>query len=148
MLPTVVLGASAAAELRRLAVAAYPQEGCGVLVGTGGEAPAVASVTAGRNLADRARDRFELDPLAVLHAEREARAAGLDVVGFWHSHPDHPAIPSRLDTERAWPEYLYVIVSTSAGGAGELRGWVLSSEGDGFREVEMAGTAAPTAADG
>jgi proteasome lid subunit RPN8/RPN11 len=141
----VVLTPSAAAELRRLAAAAYPDEGCGVLVGAAGEALRVTAVTSGTNLAARAHDRFELDPLDILHAEREARSARLEVVGFWHSHPDHPAVPSGLDTERAWPDYLYVIASTSARGAGDVRGWVLSPEGDGFREVAMDGAAAGAA---
>ena len=83
-----------------------------------------------------ARDRYELDPLAIVRAERAAREAGLDVVGFWHSHPDHPAEPSRLDTERAWADYLYVIVSTSSSGAGAVRGWRLGD--GGFGEVELA----------
>ena len=97
-------GPGTEAELRRLAAAAYPSEGCGVLVGSAGDdgAVSVRSVSAARNLSERGRDRYELDPLAIVRAERAAREAGLDVVGFWHSHPDHPAEPSRLDTERAW----------------------------------------------
>ena len=150
MSPAVVLSPPAVAELRRLAVAAYPDEGCGVLVGATGATLQVTAVTCGSNLAARARDRFELDPLDILHAERQARRAGLDVVGFWHSHPDHPAEPSGLDTERAWPDYLYVIVSTSARGTGDLRGWILSPDGDGFREVRMGevAPAPPVRADG
>jgi proteasome lid subunit RPN8/RPN11 len=136
----VVLSPSAAAELRRLAASAYPSEGCGVLVGAVGADGllAVRSVTSGANLSARGRDRFELDPLAILRAERGAREAGLDVLGFWHSHPDHPAVPSRLDTERAWAEYLYVIVSSSADGTGDLRGWRLLPGAGGFGELDVA----------
>ncbi|HEY2705138.1 MAG TPA: M67 family metallopeptidase [Candidatus Dormibacteraeota bacterium] len=136
----VVLSPTAAAEVRRLAASAYPDEGCGVLIGTAGtgEVLAVRSVTSGRNLAPRGRDRFELDPLAILRAERAAREEGLEVLGFWHSHPDHPAVPSRLDTERAWAEYLYVIVSSSAEATGEVRGWRLLPGAGGFAEVGMA----------
>lgn len=146
----VVVSAGAAADLRRLAAAAYPSEGCGVLVGVAaaaGGGVSVRSVSIGANLSSRGRDRYELDPLAIVRAEREARAAGLDVVGFWHSHPDHPAVPSRLDTERAWADYLYVIVSTSAAGAGDVRGWRLrDGDGEGFVEVSLAvGDAAPAA---
>jgi proteasome lid subunit RPN8/RPN11 len=136
----VVFGPGAVAELRRLAVAAYPSEGCGVLVGdVGADAGAVTvrSVTSAANLSARGRDRYELDPLAILRAERAARAAGLEVLGFWHSHPDHPAVPSRLDTERAWADYLYVIVSSAAGGVtGDLRAWRLLPGDAGFGEVE------------
>jgi proteasome lid subunit RPN8/RPN11 len=134
----VVFGAEAAAELRRLAAVAYPSEGCGVLIGDVAEVLSVRSVTSGANLASRGRDRFELDPLAIVRAERWAREAGQEVLGFWHSHPDHPAVPSRLDTERAWQEYLYVIVSSSAGGTGAVRAWRLLPGGDGFAELEVA----------
>jgi proteasome lid subunit RPN8/RPN11 len=133
----VVFGPGAEAELRRLAAAAYPSEGCGVLVGSFGDAVSVRSVSGAANLSSRGRDRYELDPLAIVRAERESREAGLDVVGFWHSHPDHPAAPSRLDTERAWADYLYVIVSTTVDGAGAVRGWRLDSANE-FVEVPLA----------
>lgn len=134
--------AAARAELERLAAASYPVEGCGVLVGSfgdGGGEVSVVRATAGRNLVtERARDRYELDPGDILSAERAARADGLDVVGFWHTHPDHPARPSRFDTERAWTEYVYVICSTQAGGVADLRAWRLGS-GDGeFAEVTLS----------
>ena len=136
----MVFGPDAEAVLRHLAAAAYPWEGCGVLVGAVGvdASVSVRSVSGAANLSPRGRDRYELDPLAILRAERAAREAGLDVVGFWHSHPDHPAVPSRLDTERAWADYLYVIVSTSAGGSGAVRGWRLVSGGGEFEEVPLA----------
>ena len=134
----VVFAAGVAVELRRLASAAYPSEGCGVLIGAAGDVLSVRSVTEGANLAARGRDRFELDPLAIVRAERWAREAGQEVLGFWHSHPDHPAVPSRLDTERAWQEYLYVIVSSSAEGTGAVRAWRLLPAGDGFVELSVA----------
>ena len=136
----VVFGPGTEAELRRLASEAYPSEGCGVLVGAAGAEGGVSvrSVSAGRNLSTRGRDRYELDPLAIVRAERVARAEGLDVVGFWHSHPDHPAAPSRLDTERAWADYVYVIVSTTSEGAGALRAWRLAGGGAEFEEVDVA----------
>ena len=114
--------------MRRLAEAAYPYEGCGVLVGTPGE---VTEVRPGRNLRgpeDRARDRYVLDPGDILRAERDADLAGLEVVGFWHTHPDHPSRASRYDADHAWPDYLYVIVSVVQGKAAAEQGWVLASE--------------------
>lgn len=137
----VRIAASARAELDRLAAAAHPLEGCGVLLGRfggdgGGE---VVRVTAGRNLvSDRAHDRYELDPGDIVAAERAARADGLDVVGFWHTHPDHPARPSRFDTERAWPDYVYVICSTTTAGVVEVRAWTLGEPGGEFAELAMA----------
>ena len=131
------LRAVAREQLRTVAADAYPSEGCGVLIGTGDE---VVEATAGRNLReDRSRDRYELDPGAIVAAERSARSRGLEVVGFWHSHPDHPAEPSAFDQERAWTEYLYVIVRTTADGAEDARGWRLERDGGAFLEVPLAG---------
>jgi proteasome lid subunit RPN8/RPN11 len=140
---SVVFGPDAEAVLRDLAAAAYPLEGCGVLVGAvegagEGARVSVRSVSGAANLSPRGRDRYELDPLAIVRAERAAREAGLDVVGFWHSHPDHPAVPSRLDTERAWADYLYVIVSTSPGGSLEVHAWRLAAGGGQFVGVPVA----------
>ena len=129
--------AAARAELERLAAASYPVEGCGVLIGHFGAD--VVRVIAGRNLVtDRARDRYELDPGDIVAAERAARGEGLDVVGFWHTHPDHPARPSRFDTERAWPDYVYVICATTAQNVADMRAWRLQSDGGEFAEIEVS----------
>ncbi len=121
-------------RIEQWATADYPHEACGLLVGReeGGRAQAMR-VTAARNLnRDRPRDRYLLDPEDFLAADRSARADGLDVVGFWHSHPDHPASPSATDLEVAWTDYSYLIITTPAKGAGELRSWRL--DGGRFRE--------------
>ena len=128
--------ATARAELERLAAESYPVEGCGVMIGSPTEAR-VVRVVRGRNLVtDRAHDRYELDPGDIVAAERAARAEGLDVVGFWHTHPDHPARPSRFDTERAWADYVYVICSTTAQGVADVRAWMLDESGE-FAEVTL-----------
>lgn len=126
----------ASEALHRLAAASYPVEGCGVLLGHLGE-PSVVEAIPGRNVVtERARDRYELDPLDILAAERRAREGGVDVVGFWHTHPDHPARPSRFDTERAWPDYVYAICSTTPGGVAEVRWWRLGADGE-FAELAV-----------
>jgi len=122
------------ADLVELARSGYPDEACGLLVGrnfpTGA---AVMRVAAARNVhPDRTHDRFELAPEDHYRIETEARAAELEVVGVWHTHPNHAARPSRVDHENAWEGYAYVILSTAADGVLELRSWRLS---DGaFRE--------------
>jgi proteasome lid subunit RPN8/RPN11 len=130
---------AALSEIRRLAALAYPDEGCGVLVGAvEGGVTCVDAAHGGRNLrTDRARDRYELDPGDILRVERLARAAGADVVGFWHSHPDHPARPSGFDTERAWTDYVYVIISTTPSGTADLRAWMLDADGGPFSELPV-----------
>ena len=141
----VSLAAAAAVQMRRLAAQAYPDEGCGVLVGRiAGEVVEVVEVTSGRNLvSERSRDRYELDPGAIVAAERAARGRGLDIVGFWHTHPDHPARPSGFDTERAWPEYVYVICAVTPAGVEAVRAFRLV-DGGGFVEVPLReGAATP-----
>ncbi len=127
----VRLSAALRREIERLAMAEYPHEACGVLIGEMRPGAArIDRVAPARNV-NRARphDRYELDPGDYVAADRLARAAGLDIVGFWHSHPDHPARPSRTDLESAWPGYTYLIVTTTASGADGVRTWRLGKSG-------------------
>lgn len=138
----VVFGSSVYERMRELAARAYPDEGCGVLIGAFiGEHADVSDVTSGRNLnTDRARDRYVLDPLAIVTADRDARSRGLDIVGFWHSHPDHPAHPSQFDTDHAWVDYVYVICATAAEGTGDANAFALSTEGGPFEHLLLVVT--------
>jgi proteasome lid subunit RPN8/RPN11 len=137
---TVVAGG----ELRRLAALSYPLEGCGILIGhlhhqPSGGAPLVVDTVGGRNLVvDRAHDRYELDPADIVAAEKRARRQDMDVVGFWHTHPDHPAEPSRYDTERAWLEYVYAICSTGRTGVMDTRWWQLHERSGQFLELAVS----------
>ncbi len=112
-------------------------ETCGCLLGSrDGAAVHVQHVRLGRNLnTERARDRYELDPQDLLRAEDEARVCGLDVVGIWHSYPDHAAEPSETDRASAWEGWSYVILSVSSEGVSSIRSWRLSS--DVFLEEEI-----------
>ncbi len=120
--------------------AAYPNEGCGIFLGIPGHDPEVFEVRLATNLReDRARDRYVMDPRDIMLAEREAEARGLEVLGFWHTHPDHPARPSQYDADHAWPDYVYVIMSIEAGKLVEVTAWVLESETPPvFREQGLA----------
>jgi len=90
---------------------ASPAECCGVLIGTAGE---VVEAIRTRNIADRPT-RFEVDPKDHLDARRSARARGLDIVGFYHSHPHSPAKPSDADKAEAnYPDHLHLIVSLAS----------------------------------
>ncbi|MEM9383349.1 MAG: M67 family metallopeptidase [Planctomycetota bacterium] len=116
----------------------YPHEVCGLLVGRRDErGAAIYEVTESRNLEPiRARDRYTLDPLHLLTVEEDARARGLDVLGVWHTHPDHPALPSETDRAAAWEGWSYVIASVLGGEVADVRSWQL--EGDAFVEEEVA----------
>jgi proteasome lid subunit RPN8/RPN11 len=144
-LAAITLGAEAGVAIRALASAAYPYEGCGVLVGRfAGENAEVVEATSGTNTnTERARDRYLLDPADIVRADRHARERGLDIVGYWHSHPDHPARPSQFDTDHAWLDYVYVIVNTTAGGAGDLNGFTLTAEGGPIEQLRLTVTRTP-----
>jgi proteasome lid subunit RPN8/RPN11 len=110
--------------------AGYPEETCGLFVGRvhGGRTEA-ARATHARNLnRERARDRYELDPADFMVADLAAREAGLEIVGVWHSHPDHPAEPSETDRAAAWEGWSYTIVEVNAGGIAALRSWRLQGQ--------------------
>ncbi|MFN2569618.1 MAG: M67 family metallopeptidase [Candidatus Dormibacteria bacterium] len=136
----VRLDEEAVDAVRRYAVAAYPHEGCGVLVGRWDpDGITVIRATSGRNLVtDRRHDRYLLDGADIVRAETQARDEGLDVVGFWHSHPDHSAAASRFDTDHAHLDYVYVICSTTAQGAGDMGAYTLAAEGGPFRTLSIA----------
>lgn len=119
------------AILRRWARDAYPQEACGLLIGRPREDGgwSVDEVRRARNLEpERTGDRYVLDPEAFLAADRDARAAGVEIVGFWHSHPDSPAVPSETDRRAAWTGYAYVIVSVRGGRPRAIRVWTLADD--------------------
>jgi len=137
----VEVDAGVLGRLRGLASRPYPDEGCGVLLGSldAEGSVRIVDVTSARNMiVERSRDRYDLDPADLLRADREARDRGVDVVGIWHSHPDHPARPSAFDTERAWVDYAYVICSTNATGTADVNVFALEGEGGVFQQVELA----------
>ena len=103
----------------------YPREACGLLLGRAGpEGTRVLHVRRARNRnVERARDRFELDPLDHLAAEDEARDLGLAVVGVWHSHPDRPPRPSEADRAGAWSGWSHLIVAVDARASCSVRSW-------------------------
>jgi proteasome lid subunit RPN8/RPN11 len=124
---TLVLSTSIRSELEAWIRAGYPRETCGLLIGrSNGDETVVESVVQARNKnIQRAHDRYELDPSDHLAADREARAAGREIVGIWHSHPDHPAEPSETDRLAAWEGWAYLIVEVGRADIGALRSWRL-----------------------
>jgi proteasome lid subunit RPN8/RPN11 len=112
--------------------AAYPNECCGILIGEI-DNEGVKTVKGALTI-DNAREdgeqyhRFLITPEDMLRAEQSARAAKLDVIGFYHSHPDHPSAPSGYDKDHALPFYSYVIVSVDSGKAQVLTSWELTGD--------------------
>ena len=136
------LTATHAAAIRAHGVSDYPYECCGFLVGRadGDRVSVMQTVPAANTRDDSPRNRFEIDPGELVKTDRAARAAGLGVVGFYHSHPDAPARPSEYDREHAWPGYCYVIVSVQAGRPQEMRLWRLTEDHQALAEDEIRTT--------
>ncbi|MBI5328420.1 MAG: M67 family metallopeptidase [Deltaproteobacteria bacterium] len=127
----------------------YPHEACGALVGEQkqgvGESAQRSGI--GKNVLksrrlenmnkDRANDRYEINPKELLQVEKEASLNGLEIIGFYHSHPDHPDRPSSFDRERAWPLYSYVIISVQNGKTASVKSWTFEDEKEAFKEEEV-----------
>jgi proteasome lid subunit RPN8/RPN11 len=129
--------ASIEAVVKAEAERQYPEECCGLLFGAADRGIVVAEPIANVESPDRRRAAYLLAPGAYRRADARARAAGLEIVGVFHSHPDHPAEPSPTDLEAAWPEWLYVIVPVAAGRAGAAAGWRLKPDRSGFVPVTL-----------
>ena len=156
---TLKLGDVHREAIRRHSAGDYPSECCGLLLGkVEGDAKHVAEVVALKNLRhdlsraqellpvddpgrETERNRFLIDPLDQLRVEKGERARGLDVLGYYHSHPDHPARPSIYDRDHAWPWYSYVIILVEQGVPKNLTSWVLAEDRLAFRaeQVEIVG---------
>ncbi|HTM34495.1 MAG TPA: M67 family metallopeptidase [Vicinamibacterales bacterium] len=109
---------------------AYPHECCGALLGRDGtivEAWALPNTTE-----EGPRRRFLIRPADYRSAEERANATGQELLGFYHSHPDHPARPSQYDLDHAWPVFMYVILSVMSGEPGDLTSWRLAADRSAF----------------
>lgn len=125
---TLRLGAGLAEEIRRAGERAYPAECCGVLAGHAGGVKDIVKLVAVTNRRTDDPHRYLIAPDDLRRIEAELRSLGLEVLGCYHSHPDHPAEPSAFDTEQAWPWYSYIIVRVDRGGATDLTSWVLNDD--------------------
>jgi proteasome lid subunit RPN8/RPN11 len=118
----------------------YPHECCGALLGrdVSEETREVRELFPLVNRReDSPRNRFAVTAEDVRDAEKAGRAAGLDVVGWYHSHPDHPARPSEFDREHAWPWYTYIIVSVQNGEPKEMTSWRLNDDRAAYSAEEI-----------
>jgi proteasome lid subunit RPN8/RPN11 len=126
-------------QLRLHCQAHYPDEACGAILGEGDGTIAPWQVTelrpAPNDHGDDHRRRYLVPPAFQLQAEHHARATGQDVLGYYHSHPDHPAQPSEYDRSHAWFGYLYLICAVAQGRSTALSGFTLVEEGGAFEPV-------------
>ena len=141
----LILSAALRRQIESEGAAAYPNECCGILVGRdvsegGVKRRIIDRLEPGKNVfeADEQYHRFSIDPLAQLKAERAAEKEGKVVLGFYHSHPDHPARPSEYDRTHAWPFYSYVIVAIEKGRPADMTSWVLNDATEQFDRQEIS----------
>jgi proteasome lid subunit RPN8/RPN11 len=132
----IALSAPVLASIRAHGATTYPDECCGALIGTANdgrtevmEARPLENVTA-----EGPRRRFRVSSADYRSAERYAVETGADLVGFYHSHPDHPAEPSQYDLDHAWPNLSYVIVAVGRGRPSDVRSWRLLPDRSAFAE--------------
>lgn len=129
---TLTLAPGVDEAIRRHAMADYPDECCGALIGRGDR---IIDAFALPNTTDEGpRRRFLVRPEDYRAAEARAATVGAELLGFYHSHPDHPAVPSTYDLDHAWPSFAYVIVSVVNGESRDLRSWRLRADRSGFDE--------------
>jgi len=115
----------------------YPGECCGLLVGRlEGAEYFIRRAEPCRNLREGdANDRFEVDPHDYLRIDKAASQDGLEVIGVYHSHPDHAPRPSRFDAQVAFPGFAYLIVAVRSGSVAGMRSWLLESDGAFVEQV-------------
>ena len=140
------IGAELAQKIREHGVETYPHECCGALLGrehgSSGNANHASREVLGlfplvNRRDDSPRNRFSVTADDVRQAEKSARGQGLDVIGWYHSHPDHPARPSEYDREHAWPWYSYIIVSVQSAQPKDMTSWRLKDDRSAFAEEKL-----------
>lgn len=114
----------------------YPREACGVLLGHVEKPRNIVAIRPTRNAApDLLSTRYVVDPQELLEVQIWAEDQDLEICGFYHSHPDHPAVPSEHDRHSAWEGYLYLILSVKEGRLTESRVWSWHPERKEFKEL-------------
>lgn len=116
----------------------YPLECCGLLVGTNTSEKRVVEIYPVQNKnTERTQDRYEISGKDFMKTDRNVSKKGLQIIGIYHSHPDHPAVPSAFDTENAWSSYSYMIVSVEKRKDIEFRSWVFDEKRKLFIEEKI-----------
>jgi proteasome lid subunit RPN8/RPN11 len=126
------LQAGTAEAIRQHGIETYPNECCGALIGRDGVVTATYALP--NTTEEGPRRRFLVRPSDYRTAEARAAELDAELLGFYHSHPDHPARPSQYDLEHAWPTFAYVIVSVASGVAGDATVWFLKDDRSAFEE--------------
>ena len=134
----IVISSNNLEKIHKHAREAYPFECCGILVGLLADKKEVKEVRGVENInKERGHDRYEIAPHELYRIDKDSSKNGLKVIGFYHSHPDHPPEPSAFDSERAWQSYSYIIISISKGEDLITKSWALDEEDKSFKEEPL-----------
>jgi len=117
----------------------YRDECCGILLGKVSDSDKIVEdiLEIENERQDERQRRFLITPEAYVKADKEARRRGLEILGFYHSHPDHPARPSQYDLEHAWAWFSYVITRVEKGEPKETTSWILREDRSAFEEEKI-----------
>jgi proteasome lid subunit RPN8/RPN11 len=129
------MGPGVESAIRAHGVETYPNECCGALIGRDGVVTATYALP--NTTEEGPRRRFLVRPSDYQEAEKRAAQDGGDLLGFYHSHPDHPARPSQYDLDHAWPFFSYVIVSVREGVSEDMTSWRLREDRSAFDAEEL-----------
>ena len=130
------IGSETWSRVVRHTIEIYPKEACGILLSHSEKARHIKEVYPTKNVhsEDQAK-RYLVDPLEFIGVDKWAEEEGLDICGFYHSHPDHPSAPSEYDEKMAWEGYLYIILSIKANKFKDARAWIYDAGARRFEEV-------------
>ena len=117
----------------------YPNEACGVLIGRrfSNNEIQITKVLRAKNVSPTPRVTYDLDPLFVAQSHELAEQEGLEVVGFYHSHPNHSPNPSLTDLKFAWPDTVYLIVSLKQELVTKVKAWIRKEDKSGFNPLNL-----------
>jgi proteasome lid subunit RPN8/RPN11 len=131
----IALGGGVYEAIRAHGAETYPNECCGALIGRDGLVEWTFALP--NTTEEGPRRRFLVRPQDYRDAEKRASAMGAELLGFYHSHPDHPARPSQYDLDHAWPFFSYIIVSVQAGAPADMTSWRLQEDRSAFDQEEL-----------
>ena len=153
VVPPVLLPQELARQIEREGVNAFPNECCGMMIGRDERDASgqivrreVERLVIGRNAfaTDEQYHRFSIDPFQQMQVERDAEKQGKQLLGFYHSHPDHPARPSEYDREHAWETFSYIIVSILSRAPADMTCWTLEPGSRTFQQQDIVGQSSQT----
>ena len=132
-----------AGKIRAHGVETYPHECCGAILGrqSDGAREVLGLLALANRRDDSPRNRFEVTSDDVRLAEKTARGRQLELIGWYHSHPDAPARPSEYDRDHAWPWYSYIIVSVQSGQPRDMNSWRLRDDRSAYDSEAIESTA-------